>query len=119
MYNILSPQLAVKVSPFSGEYGGAQKRGSMRACGGGDVNHYMFVVRTNSGTSAYHYLFVVQTYSGTSAYHYLFVVQTYSGSRVDLYRSLYLPAVGAVAQAAEAVASLCGRTCAFSRHCFW
>ena len=31
----------------------------------------------------------------------------------------YLPAVGAVAQAAEAVASLCGRTCAFSRHCFW
>ena len=31
----------------------------------------------------------------------------------------YLPTEGAVAQAAEAVASLCGRTCAFSRHSFW
>ena len=31
----------------------------------------------------------------------------------------YLPAVGAVAQAAEAVALLCGRTCAFRRHSFW
>lgn len=41
---------AVKVSPFSGEYGEAQKRGSMRACGGGDAYHYSFVVQTNSGT---------------------------------------------------------------------
>ena len=41
---------AVKVRPFSGEYGGAQKRGSMRACGGGDAYHYSFVVQTNSGT---------------------------------------------------------------------
>ena len=76
----------------------------MRACGGGSANHYLFGVQTNSEMGAN---------------HYSFVVQTYSGSRVDLYRSLYLPAVGAVAQAAEAVASLCGRTCAFSRHCFW
>ena len=41
---------AVKVSPFSGEYSGVQRRGSMRACGGGDANHYSFVVQTNSGT---------------------------------------------------------------------
>ena len=31
----------------------------------------------------------------------------------------YLPTVGVGAQVAEAVASLCGHTCAFSRHCFW
>jgi len=43
-------EFAVKVSPFSGEYGGAQKRGSMRACGGGDAYHYSPVVQTNSGT---------------------------------------------------------------------
>ena len=30
----------------------------------------------------------------------------------------YLPTVGVVAHTAEAVASLCGRTCAFSRHSF-
>ena len=54
-------EFAVKVSPFGGEYGGAQRRGSMRACGGGDAYHYMFVVRTNSGTSAKYYSFVVQT----------------------------------------------------------
>ena len=28
----------VKVSPFGGEYSGAQRRGSMQACGGGDAN---------------------------------------------------------------------------------
>ena len=56
---------------------------------------------------------------GRGGKRYSFVVQTYSGSRVDLYRSLYLPTEGVVAQAAEAVASLCGRTCAFSRHSFW
>ena len=43
-------EFAIKVSPFSGEYGGAQKRGSMRACGGGDANHYLFVVQTYSGS---------------------------------------------------------------------
>ena len=43
-------EFAVKVSPFGGEYSGAQRRGSMRACGGGDANHYSFVVQTNSGT---------------------------------------------------------------------
>ena len=41
---------AVKVSPFSGEYSGVQRRGRMPACGGGDANHYSFVVQTNSGT---------------------------------------------------------------------
>lgn len=40
---------AVKVSPFSREYGGAQKRGRMPACGGGDADHYSPVVQTNSG----------------------------------------------------------------------
>ena len=29
--------------------GRAQRRGSMRACGGGDANHYLFVAQTNSG----------------------------------------------------------------------
>ena len=57
-------EFAVKVSPFGGEYRGAQRRGRMRACGGGDVNHYMFVVRTNSGTSAKYYSFVMQTTIG-------------------------------------------------------
>ena len=31
----------------------------------------------------------------------------------------YLPKEGVGVQVAEAGASLCGRTCAFSRHCFW
>ena len=30
----------------------------------------------------------------------------------------YLPTMGVGVQVAEAVASLCGRTCAFSRHSF-
>ena len=38
-----------------------------------------------------HYLFVVPTNSGTGANHYSFVVQTYSGSRVNLYRSSSRP----------------------------
>ena len=37
----------------------------MESCGGWDAYHYIFVVRTNSGTGAYHYSFVVQTYSGS------------------------------------------------------
>jgi len=36
----------VKVSPFSREYGGAQRCGRMRACGGWDANHYSFEVQT-------------------------------------------------------------------------
>ena len=39
-------EFAIKVSPFGGEYGGAQKRGSMGACGGRDANHYSFGVQT-------------------------------------------------------------------------
>ena len=42
-------EFAIKVSPFGGEYGGAQRCGSMRACGGRDAYHYSFVVQTNSG----------------------------------------------------------------------
>ena len=53
-------EFAVKVSPFSGEYGGVQRRGSMRACGGGSANYYLFVVQTNSEMGTNHYLFVVQ-----------------------------------------------------------
>ena len=36
-------EFAIKVSPFGGEYGGAQRCGSMRACGGGDANLYWFM----------------------------------------------------------------------------
>ena len=52
-------EFAIKVSPFGGEYGGGERSNRMRACGGGDAYHYMFVVRTNSGTSAKYYSFVV------------------------------------------------------------
>ena len=57
-------EFAVKVSPFGGEYGGAQKRGSMRACGGGDAYHYLFGVQTNSEMDATHYSFVVHATIG-------------------------------------------------------
>ena len=57
-------EFAVKVSPFSGEYGGVQRRGSMRACGRWDAYHYSFGVQTNSGTGAKYYSFVVQTTIG-------------------------------------------------------
>ena len=104
-------EFAIKVSPFDGSTAGRRGAVEYGLAEGG--------VQTTTCSGCKPIVKWVQTNSGTGAYHYLFVVQTYSGSRVDLYRSLYLPAVGAVAQAAEAVASLCGRTCAFSRHCFW
>jgi len=72
----------------------------MRACGGRDVNHYLFGVQTNSEMDAN---------------HYSFVVQTYSGSRVDLYRS-QLPSHGG--GGGVGAASRGGRPCAFSRHSF-
>ena len=57
-------EFAIKVSPFSGSMAGELWEGRMRACGGGDAYHYMFVVRTNSGTSAKYYSFVMQTTIG-------------------------------------------------------
>ena len=59
-------EFAIKVSPFGGEYGGAQRCGSMRACGGGDANLYWFMSQpiVVGGTGANHYLFVVQTTIG-------------------------------------------------------
>ena len=57
-------EFAVKVSPFGGSTAGALWEGRMRACGGGDAYHYMFVVRTNSEMGANHYSFVVQTTIG-------------------------------------------------------
>ena len=42
-------EFAIKVSPFSGEYGGEAMGGG---CGlaEGDANHYLFVVQTYSGS---------------------------------------------------------------------
>ena len=80
--------------------------------GGGGAYHYLSVVQTNSATGANHYSFVVQTNSDTWCKPILVRASTYIGR-------YYLPSVGVGAQAAEAVALLCGRTCAFSRHCFW
>ena len=60
----------------------------MRACGGGDANHYLFVAQTNSGMWCKPIVVRASTNTGRPA---------------DLYRSLYLPKEGAVAQAAEAV----------------
>ena len=57
-------EFAVKVSPFGGEYGGAQRRRRIRACGGGSANYYLFVVQTNSEMDATHYSFVVHTTIG-------------------------------------------------------
>ena len=42
--------LLSKLALSKGSTAGAQRRGSMRACGGRDANHYSFVVQTNSGT---------------------------------------------------------------------
>jgi len=58
------PQLAVKVSPFSGEYDGGRGAVECRLAERRDANHYLFGVQTNSGTGAYHYSFVVQTTIG-------------------------------------------------------
>ena len=41
--------LLSKLVLSAGSTAGAQRRGSMRACGGGDANHYSFVAQTNSG----------------------------------------------------------------------
>ena len=41
--------LLSKLALSAGSTAGAQKRGSMRACGGGDAYHYSPVVQTNSG----------------------------------------------------------------------
>ena len=38
-----------KLALSAGSTAGAQRRGSMRACGGGDANHYSFVAQTYSG----------------------------------------------------------------------
>ena len=57
-------EFAVKVSPFSGEYSGVQRRRRIRACGGWDAYHYLFGVQTNSEMAANHYSFVVQTTIG-------------------------------------------------------
>jgi len=53
VYNIFigsTAQLAIKVSPFGGEYDGAKRRSRIRSCGGGDAYHYSFVVQTYSST---------------------------------------------------------------------
>ena len=42
--------LPSKLALSAGSTAEAQKRGSMRACGGGDANHYLFVVQTYSGS---------------------------------------------------------------------
>ncbi len=42
-------EFAIKVSPFGGSMLGAQRRGRMRACRGGDAYHYLFVVQTTIG----------------------------------------------------------------------
>ena len=41
--------LLSKLALSAGSTAGAQRRGSMRACGGGDAYHYSPVVQTNSG----------------------------------------------------------------------
>ena len=53
-----------KVRLLVGLLAGVLRGGSMRACGGGDAYHYMFVVQTNSGTGAKHYSFGVQSTIG-------------------------------------------------------
>ena len=85
--------LGTKVRLLVGLLAGVLRGGSMRACGGGSANHYLFGMQTNSEMDTNHYLFGVQTNSEMYANHYSFVVQTYSGSRVDLYRS-QLPSHG-------------------------
>ena len=57
-------EFAIKVSPFSGEYSGVQKRGSMRACGGRDAYHYSLVVQTNSSMGCKPLLLHESTNSG-------------------------------------------------------
>ena len=43
-------EFAIKVSPFGGSTAGELSEGRMRACGGGDAYHYLFVVQTYSGS---------------------------------------------------------------------
>ena len=56
--------LGTKVRLLVGLLAGVLRGGSMRACGGGSINHYLFGVQTNSGMGAYHYSFVVQSTIG-------------------------------------------------------
>lgn len=56
--------LSTKVRLLVGLLAGVLRGGSMRACGMGGANHYLFEVQTNSGTGAYHYSFVVQSTIG-------------------------------------------------------
>ena len=57
------PNWLSKLALSAGSTAGRRGAG-MRACGGWDAYHYMFVVQTNSGTGAKYYSFVVQTTIG-------------------------------------------------------
>ena len=54
-----------KLALSAGSTAGAQRRGSMRVCGGGDANHYSFVVQTNSGMGCKPIVVHESTYSGS------------------------------------------------------
>ena len=97
-------EFAIKVSPFCGEYSEGALRGKDTSCGWGWCEPILVGGLTYIGRHRDLYSFVIGPI--------LVAPLTYIGR-------YYLPKEGVGVQVAEAGASLCGRTCAFSRHCFW
>ena len=71
----LPPKLALS----AGSTAGAQRRGSMRACGGGDAYHYSFVAQANSGTGCKPIVVRASTNTGRPADLYRLLLPPHGG----------------------------------------